>query len=214
MSLHISRLLASISVLMVTVSNAASAQSDSTKQAALVDPAVLDEPVRILSAPAPHYPPELRNECGWAQFSFIVGPTGRVEPESIQLLLATQPAFGVAAAKTIEETRFSIPRLKGVPVRIRAQQRIAFTNATNCRDQQATQHTLDSQRLSDRAALQEGKQFPGVSRDSAQWPFFATRTGKYYFHNTPTCRGHLGSDLVYFASRGAAEGVGFSVGAC
>ena len=74
------------------------------------------------------YPPFLRGAGVSADVivSFIIDEDGRVEPESIQIVNDVQPAFADAARVVAERMRFKPGRIRGEPVRTRAQVPINF----------------------------------------------------------------------------------------
>jgi protein TonB len=68
---------------------------------------------------AESYPEDMkrRRMGGIAEIMFIVDATGKVEPGSVQLVDATQPAFGEAAKKALLQAGFKPGKVAGNPVR-------------------------------------------------------------------------------------------------
>jgi periplasmic protein TonB len=88
----------------------------------------LDRQVSPITIPMPEYPRELRRvgAPGRARLEYVVGPGGRVEPATIRVVEATQPAFAQAAVKAIRDGVFH-PGVKGGRyVRAQVKQLIAF----------------------------------------------------------------------------------------
>jgi protein TonB len=98
------------------------------------DDNALATPMRPIDPAKPEYPRELQmaGRCGSVDLQYIVGPDGRAEPGSIQVLTATEPAFGRSAAQSIQRSRFSPALIAGKPVRSRVKQRIDFKIAGVC----------------------------------------------------------------------------------
>jgi protein TonB len=67
------------------------------------------------------YPERLKQAGieGTAQISCIVGVNGKVEPGSVQVVMATVPAFGTAAKEAVEKFEFRPGIMKGSAVRVR-----------------------------------------------------------------------------------------------
>lgn len=65
------------------------------------------------------YPEELRRRRmgGIAEIAFVVDASGHVEPGSIEIVDATQPAFGEAAKQALLITGFKPGKMSGSPVR-------------------------------------------------------------------------------------------------
>ena len=65
------------------------------------------------------YPEDMkrRRMGGIAEISFVVDATGKVEPASVEIVDATQPAFGEAAKKALLETGFKPGKVGGNAVR-------------------------------------------------------------------------------------------------
>lgn len=62
-------------------------------------------------------PAALRSVGGKVQLQFVVGTDGKVEPSSIEVLLASASALGEAASKAIQKVDFIPGMLDGKPVR-------------------------------------------------------------------------------------------------
>ena len=56
---------------------------------------------------------------GTVQLEFVVLPTGKVEPGSVQIVAASSPAFGEAAKGMAEKIEFTPGTIKGEAVRAR-----------------------------------------------------------------------------------------------
>jgi TonB family protein len=67
------------------------------------------------------YPERLKQAGieGTAQVACIVGTDGKVEPGSVQIVMATVPAFGAAAKEAVEKFEFKPGMVKGTAVRVR-----------------------------------------------------------------------------------------------
>jgi periplasmic protein TonB len=67
------------------------------------------------------YPEELRRRHlgGIAEIAFVVDANGKVEPGSIEIVDATQPAFGEAAKLALLQTGFKPGKMSGSPVRVK-----------------------------------------------------------------------------------------------
>jgi len=65
------------------------------------------------------YPEDLkrRRMGGIAEVAFIVDATGKVVPSSVEVVDATQPAFGEAAKKALLQTGFNPGKVSGSAVR-------------------------------------------------------------------------------------------------
>ena len=74
------------------------------------------------------YPDELRRrrKGGIAEISFVVDATGRVEPGSVEIVDATQPAFGEAAKQALLMTGFKPGKVSGTPVRTKVSLPIVY----------------------------------------------------------------------------------------
>lgn len=69
--------------------------------------------------PLPRYPEALRAARieGGVRVRFIVGTDGRVEPESVQILESTHPAFSESVRRVLPQLRFRPARAGGLRVR-------------------------------------------------------------------------------------------------
>ncbi|HEX7049142.1 MAG TPA: energy transducer TonB [Longimicrobiales bacterium] len=76
------------------------------------------------------YPAPLRmaGVTGKVQLQFVVGPDGRVEPETIKVLAATASALGDAAREVAKQLRFVPGKLNGKPVRTMVALPIVYSN--------------------------------------------------------------------------------------
>jgi protein TonB len=79
--------------------------------------ASMEETARLISG---SYPEHLRTQGigGTVQLQFIVGPDGKVEPSSIEILSSTVTELGEAAKKVVEKLEFSPPKVKNDAVRV------------------------------------------------------------------------------------------------
>lgn len=74
------------------------------------------------------YPDELRRRRmgGIAEISFVVDATGKVEPGSVEIVDATQPAFGEAAKQALLMTGFKPGKVSGTAVRTKVSLPIVY----------------------------------------------------------------------------------------
>jgi periplasmic protein TonB len=74
------------------------------------------------------YPEDLkrRRMGGIAEISFVVDAQGKVEPGSVEIVDATQPAFGEAAKKAVIEAGFKPGKVSGSPVRTKVSLPIVY----------------------------------------------------------------------------------------
>lgn len=91
----------------------------------------LDEPAQVISQPPPRYPPVLEQAgvSGMVAVQFVIGSHGKVEPNSLEVLAATDSAFVAPARETILESLFRPARFHGQKVRQLARQTIRFAIA-------------------------------------------------------------------------------------
>ena len=91
----------------------------------------LDEPAQVISQPPPRYPPVLEQAgvTGVVAVQFVIGSHGKVEPNSLEVLAATDSAFVAPARESILETLFRPARFHGQKVRQLARQTIRFAIA-------------------------------------------------------------------------------------
>lgn len=84
-------------------------------------PPRLANPTRTARLVADSYPSEMRRSgvAGQAQLQFVVDTTGKVEPESIQVVLASGPAFAIAARSVAPKFEFTPGLANGQRVRTR-----------------------------------------------------------------------------------------------
>jgi TonB family protein len=74
------------------------------------------------------YPEDLkrRRMGGIAEISFVVDATGKVEASSVEIVDATQPAFGEAAKNAIIQAGFKPGKVSGSPVRTKVSLPIVY----------------------------------------------------------------------------------------
>jgi protein TonB len=74
------------------------------------------------------YPEDLKRRRlgGVAEIAFIVDATGKVEPSSVEVVDATQPAFGEAAKKALLLAGFKPGKVSGNPVRTKVSLPIVY----------------------------------------------------------------------------------------
>ncbi|MDZ7629759.1 MAG: energy transducer TonB [Gemmatimonadaceae bacterium] len=74
------------------------------------------------------YPEDLkrRRMGGIAEIAFVVDATGKVEPSSVEVVDATQPAFGEAAKKALMMAGFKPGKVGGNPVRTKVSLPIVY----------------------------------------------------------------------------------------
>ena len=82
----------------------------------------------LVSAGKRRYPSgyEYGQKDGTAVFRFVIMPSGKVDPSTIEVLEATAPDFAAAGVRTVAESRFSPGKLDGKPVRVRVTQRVSW----------------------------------------------------------------------------------------
>jgi protein TonB len=92
----------------------------------------LDEPAQVIFQPAPRYPAILEEAgvSGAVALQFVIGPQGKVEPASVEVMQSTDSAFIQAALESILQTSFRPARFRGHAVRQLATQTIRFTLAS------------------------------------------------------------------------------------
>jgi hypothetical protein len=83
-----------------------------TSGAAPFDESRVDRPARIVDQPAAK-----RRQPGQAAVQYVVGTDGRVEPESFQVLLASDPALVAETGALVMAARFEAAERQGVRVR-------------------------------------------------------------------------------------------------
>ena len=91
----------------------------------------LDEPAQVISQPPPRYPSFLEQAGipGVVAVQFVIGPQGRVEPGSVDVISATDSAFVAPARESVLGSRFRPARFHGQKVRQLARQTIRFAIA-------------------------------------------------------------------------------------
>jgi len=92
----------------------------------------LDEPAQVMFQPAPRYPSVLEQAgvSGIVAVQFVIGPQGKVEPASVDVIQSTDSAFIQAALESILQSSFRPARFRGHAVRQLATQTIRFTLAS------------------------------------------------------------------------------------
>jgi TonB family protein len=88
----------------------------------------VDEPVTIVKARAPVYPPSLAaaGVSGEVRLAFVVDTAGHCEPGTIRVLASTQPAFEPPAIEAVLGTVYRPARAHGLRVRQLVSQSVAF----------------------------------------------------------------------------------------
>ena len=91
----------------------------------------LDEPAQVIFQPPPRYPSFLEQAGipGVVSVQFVIGPQGRVEPASVEVIASTDSAFVAPARETILGSAFRPARFRGQTVRQLARQTIRFAIA-------------------------------------------------------------------------------------
>lgn len=123
--MRLSRLvpLAAAALLAVTTAPALRAQSsDQVYAGQEVDtPPQLANPSKTARLVTESYPALLKRSGvqGQAQLQFVVDATGKVEPESVEVVVASMPAFAVAAKGVAPRIEFTPGKAKGQAVRTR-----------------------------------------------------------------------------------------------
>ncbi|HEY3280442.1 MAG TPA: TonB family protein [Gemmatimonadales bacterium] len=86
-----------------------------------IDVRLADDPPLLLAGPVPAYPDLLRQAGleGRVVLEAVVDTTGRVEPGSIAVVAATNPAFVAAAWRALAASLFRPGRMHGHAVRVR-----------------------------------------------------------------------------------------------
>ena len=110
-------------VLVATVAPTARAQSSEQVYAGedLDSPPKLVNPSRTARLVAESYPSALKRMgvAGQAQVQFIVEANGKVDPSTVEIVVASTPAFGAAAKDVIPKIEFFPGKAKGQAVRSR-----------------------------------------------------------------------------------------------
>jgi protein TonB len=90
--------------------------------------AEVDDPVSIISAPKPRYPPVMQSAgiAGRVEVQYVVDTTGHAEPPSWRILKSTNKAFEEPAREAIMKAVFKPAKIRGQAVRQLVQQAIAF----------------------------------------------------------------------------------------
>jgi TonB family protein len=89
---------------------------------------VVDETPEWLGGPPLEYPPALRQAgvTGHVVLEFVIDTTGRVDSTTLRVLETTHDAFTAPARATILGGRFRPGRVRGIKVRVLAEQRLDF----------------------------------------------------------------------------------------
>lgn len=74
------------------------------------------------------YPENLRSRGigGTVQLQFVIGPDGRVEEETIRVVVAAEEELGEAAKRAAAKLEFSPPKVQDASVRVRVMLPIVF----------------------------------------------------------------------------------------
>ena len=90
--------------------------------------AEVDDPVSIISAPKPRYPPVMQSAgiAGRVEVQYVVDTTGHAEPSSWKVLRSSNKAFEEPAREAIMKAVFKPARIRGQAVRQLVQQAISF----------------------------------------------------------------------------------------
>jgi len=74
------------------------------------------------------YPEDMRRRRlgGIAELAFVVDASGKVEPSSVEIVDATQPAFGEAAKRALLQTGFNPGKVSGSAVRTKVSLPIVY----------------------------------------------------------------------------------------
>ena len=92
-------------------------------------PPRLANPAKTARLVADSYPANLKRigVAGQAQVQFVVDVSGKVEPGSVEVVLASTPAFASAAKNVVAKIEFTPGKSKGQVVRTRVQLPIQYT---------------------------------------------------------------------------------------
>jgi periplasmic protein TonB len=120
---HRHRVFALLAVLTLAAPSALRAQGgDGVYAGEEVDsPPRLSNPARTARLVAESYPAELKRSgvAGQAQVQFVVDAAGKVEPGSVEVVIASTPAFALAAKAVATRIEFTPGKAKGQAVRTR-----------------------------------------------------------------------------------------------
>lgn len=106
--------------------------SDLAAQAKVYDGAELTTPPKVKSPSAAaaavetSLPAQLRSIGGRVQLEFVVDQTGKVEPESVEVIVSSASALGEAAKKAVQRIAFTPGMVDGQPVRSRVKFPIVY----------------------------------------------------------------------------------------
>ena len=105
---------------------------DSVVGGAILFESDLTDPPRALHLAEPRYPEALRQAGieGSVTVTYIVDPSGFVEPGSIRIVSSDQPAFAEAVATSVGQARFTPGRVRGRAVRVLVRQIIRFATTS------------------------------------------------------------------------------------
>jgi TonB family protein len=103
------------------------AQSRVYALAELTTPPKVRSPSAATTAVENSLPAALRSIGGRVQLEFVVSEDGRVEPESIQVVVSSASALGDAAKRAVQRISFTPGTVDGQPVRARVQFPIVYT---------------------------------------------------------------------------------------
>jgi protein TonB len=89
---------------------------------------MVDEAPELLSVAPPIYPALLRQAgvSGSVVIEAVVDTAGRVEPRSLRVVDATDPAFGASALASVRSALFRPARMYGKPVRVLVRLPVVF----------------------------------------------------------------------------------------
>jgi periplasmic protein TonB len=112
-------ILASVAAPTIVHSQAAASAAPIFAGEDLDSPPKLVNPNKTARLVADSYPAHLRRMGvgGSVQVQFVIDPTGKVEPESVEVLQASTPAFGDAAKEAAKKIEFYPGKAKGQTVR-------------------------------------------------------------------------------------------------
>ncbi len=106
--------------------------SDLAAQAKVYDGVELTTPPKVKSPSAAaaavetSLPAQLRSIGGRVQLEFVVDQTGKVEPESVEVIVSSASALGEAAKKAVQRIAFTPGMVDGQPVRSRVKFPIVY----------------------------------------------------------------------------------------
>ena len=83
----------------------------------------------VISMPQPHVPSEMRGVTGRVEVRFVVGPNGRVEPNSIRIISTTDQAYTTAVIDALQRAEFRPGQYHHQPVRAVCVQTFNFAHS-------------------------------------------------------------------------------------